>query len=99
MAYNDTSLTSTTTTGGAPGPTQTGIVAGCEEWYVVKANDTCTGITKQYSISQAQFYAWNPAIGGIIFNLARREPKETRLIHDILIQRIALTSKLMMPIV
>ncbi|OQE13794.1 hypothetical protein PENFLA_c043G06933 [Penicillium flavigenum] len=63
VAYNDTSLTSTTTTGGAPGPTQTGIVAGCEEWYVVKANDTCPGIAKQYSISQAQFYAWNPAIG------------------------------------
>lgn len=88
-----------TTNGGAPGPTQTGIFPGCEEWYIVKANDTCTSITKQYSISQAQFYAWNLAIGGIIYNLARKEPKETRLIYDILIQRIALTSKLMMPIV
>ncbi|KAJ5677917.1 uncharacterized protein N7477_003550 [Penicillium maclennaniae] len=64
VAYNQTSsVTSTTATGGAPGPTQTGIVSGCEEWYVVKANDTCPGIAKEYSISQAQFYAWNPAIG------------------------------------
>ncbi|KAJ5640366.1 uncharacterized protein N7484_008228 [Penicillium longicatenatum] len=49
VAYNQTSsVTSTTTTG---------------EWYIAMANDTCLGITKEYSISQAQFYAWNPAIG------------------------------------
>ncbi|CAI7618980.1 unnamed protein product [Penicillium viridicatum] len=69
VVYNDASLTPTTTTGGAPGPTQTGIVAGCEEWHVVKANDTCPGIAKQYSISQAQFYAWNPAIGADCIDL------------------------------
>ena len=61
MYYGENSTT--TTTGGAPGPTQTGIVAGCTEWYVAQTNDECGWIAGNYSISLAQFYAWNPAVG------------------------------------
>jgi hypothetical protein len=53
----------TTASGGPPGPTQTGIVAGCTEWYVSQTNDEYGWIAGNYSISLAQFYAWNPAMG------------------------------------
>ena len=52
-----------TSTGGFPGPTQTGIVAGCTEWYLAQAGDECSLIAGNYSISLAEFYAWNPAVG------------------------------------
>lgn len=98
MAYNQTSGVTSTTTGGAPGPTQTGIVSGCEEWYVVKANDTCPGIAKEYSISQAQFYAWNPAVGGMSYDYTGAATEENTL-SNMPIQMIARILKLMMPIV
>ena len=59
--YGETSTA--TITGGPPGPTQTGIVSGCTEWYLAQAGDECGYIAGNYSISLAQFYAWNPAVG------------------------------------
>lgn len=57
MTTNTTTSTSTT---GAPGPTQTGIVANCQAWY---ANDTCAAIASANGITVSQFEAWNPAVG------------------------------------
>ena len=56
---------------------------------MVKANDTCADIAKEYSISQAQFYAWNPAVGGTLY-------KSTTLISN---TRSLLTTPAMQPIV
>ena len=54
------SPTSTTTTA-SMGPTQTGIVAGCQEFYTVQSGDGCGSIETKFSITFAQFYAWNPS--------------------------------------
>ncbi|KAH8889139.1 hypothetical protein GQ53DRAFT_825896 [Thozetella sp. PMI_491] len=59
-----TTAPSTTTNGGPPGPTQTGIAPNCDAWYVVVAGDTCDGIVSKYgNLTLAQFYSWNPAVG------------------------------------
>ncbi|KAK3379624.1 hypothetical protein B0T24DRAFT_675386 [Lasiosphaeria ovina] len=62
---NSTSAANTTTTpGGPPGPTQTGVAANCDAWYVVQANDNCQAIVAKFgNFTLAQFYSWNPAVG------------------------------------
>jgi hypothetical protein len=65
----------TTTTGGGPGstptPTQTGMVSGCTDFYMVKDGDGCWAIADGAGISLDEFYAWNLAIGndcsGLLF--------------------------------
>jgi len=51
----------TTTKSGTPGPTQTGIVASCTNYYTVQSGDSCAAIEAQFAITFEQFYAWNPA--------------------------------------
>jgi len=51
----------TTSAGASMGPTQTGIVAGCSEYYTVQSGDSCASIDAAYGITFEQFYAWNPA--------------------------------------
>lgn len=65
----DTASTTTTTSTDSgtvtpPAPTQSGIVANCQEYYVVRADDTCATIATAYGITVSQFEAWNPAVGG-----------------------------------
>lgn len=57
--------TSTTTGNGisTPTPTQAGMVANCNRFHKVTANDQCGTIATRYSISLANFYSWNPAVG------------------------------------
>ena len=43
------------------GPTASGEVAGCKQYYTVQSGDSCTNIETIYGISFAQFYAWNPS--------------------------------------
>ena len=43
------------------GPTASGEVAGCKQYYTVQSGDSCTNIETTYGISFAQFYAWNPS--------------------------------------
>lgn len=43
------------------GPTQTGVVAGCQKFYTVQSGDSCYNIEQTYAISFAQFYQWNPS--------------------------------------
>jgi LysM repeat protein len=46
-----------------PAPTQSGTAANCNKYYTVQSGDSCSGIETQYSITFAQLYQWNPAIG------------------------------------
>ncbi|KAJ5460914.1 uncharacterized protein N7458_002466 [Penicillium daleae] len=55
-AVGDTASTTTTTSTDSgtvtpPAPTQSGIVANCQEYYVVKADDTCATIASAYGIT------------------------------------------------
>ncbi|KAI4600099.1 hypothetical protein KJ359_001201 [Pestalotiopsis sp. 9143b] len=58
-----------TVTSGPPGPTQTGIAADCNKWYVAQDNDGCYDIAADNGITLDQFYAWNPAVGSNCENL------------------------------
>ncbi|KAK3375533.1 LysM domain-containing protein [Lasiosphaeria ovina] len=59
-----TTTTPTTTTPAAPlQPTQSGLAANCDTFYLVKTGDTCDAIARKYSISLSDFYNWNPAVG------------------------------------
>ncbi|KAI1281721.1 carbohydrate-binding module family 50 protein [Xylaria sp. FL0933] len=63
-----TASTTTTTTLGngitTPTPYQAGMVSDCNDFYFVKSGDTCDNIAADEGISSADFYAWNPAVGG-----------------------------------
>jgi hypothetical protein len=34
-----------------------------DAWYEAVSGDTCDGIVAKFSITLAEFYAWNPAVG------------------------------------
>ncbi|KAF2994019.1 hypothetical protein E8E14_001179 [Neopestalotiopsis sp. 37M] len=59
-----TAVSSTTTASfvTAPGPTQTGIPANCNAYYVAQTNDDCGTVEAAFGISDADFHAWNPAV-------------------------------------
>ncbi|KAM0324885.1 hypothetical protein ACHAQA_007851 [Verticillium albo-atrum] len=45
-------------------PTQTGVVSGCTQFWLVSASDTCASIIKDSGVANATvFYSWNPAVG------------------------------------
>jgi hypothetical protein len=44
-----------------PAPTQTGVVKGCQQFYVVQSGDICDAVTKKFGITFAQFLSWNPS--------------------------------------
>lgn len=46
-----------------PTPTQTGMTDKCTEFHMVKEGETCEQIANDSSISRADFFAWNPAVG------------------------------------
>ncbi|KAE8306954.1 hypothetical protein BDV41DRAFT_585071 [Aspergillus transmontanensis] len=59
------STVTTTATGTevtTPTPTQSGITRSCNAFYYVQPDDGCWQIAETYSIDQADFYKWNPAI-------------------------------------
>ncbi|KAH6655548.1 hypothetical protein BKA67DRAFT_657480 [Truncatella angustata] len=64
-----TSTGTVTSTSGPPGPTQTGITADCNKWYVAQAGDGCYDIAADNGITLDQFYSWNPAVGSNCENL------------------------------
>lgn len=61
-ASTSTSVTPTTSRG-PTGPTQSGIAPNCNQWYTVVSGDSCAKVESTYSITFAQLYQWNPAIG------------------------------------
>ncbi|KAB5578705.1 hypothetical protein GE09DRAFT_1090733 [Coniochaeta sp. 2T2.1] len=59
----------TTTSSVSMGPTQTGIVPGCQQFYTVQSGDGCAVIQSKFAITFADFYKWNPSIGSNCENL------------------------------
>ncbi|CAG8010468.1 unnamed protein product [Penicillium nalgiovense] len=45
-----------------PYPVQTGMVATCDAFYKVIADDSCVDIANANGVPVASFYAWNPAV-------------------------------------
>lgn len=45
-----------------PAATQSGIVAGCTEWYIAQSGDYCYLVADMYGISVNTFMDWNPAV-------------------------------------
>ncbi|KAB8255517.1 hypothetical protein BDV32DRAFT_161883 [Aspergillus pseudonomiae] len=45
-----------------PAPTQSGIPANCDAYYVAQAGDDCDTVASKFQITKAQFHEWNPAI-------------------------------------
>lgn len=61
-----TAAPSATTSGSGtsvPSPVQTGITSGCNEYYLVKKDDSCYNIEQDRNITKADFNKWNPAVG------------------------------------
>ncbi|KAJ5436947.1 hypothetical protein N7445_007832 [Penicillium cf. griseofulvum] len=58
-----TTTIATTTTTTSVVPTQTGIVSNCDKYHTIVAGDSCANIESLYSITFAELYEWNPAIG------------------------------------
>jgi LysM repeat protein len=57
-----TSAASTSATGGAPSPTQSGLAANCNKYHLVASGDSCQALESANGISAAEFSAWNPSI-------------------------------------
>ncbi|GAB1211881.1 hypothetical protein ATERTT37_001005 [Aspergillus terreus] len=58
------STPTTTTTPTGPAPTQTGIIATCNNFYQAVSGDTCDKIVAKHgTFSLSQFLSWNPAVG------------------------------------
>jgi len=46
-----------------PTPIQTGMVTNCDTFHKVISGDQCDAVAKKASITLANFYKWNPAVG------------------------------------
>ncbi|KAL7622002.1 hypothetical protein AAE478_007503 [Parahypoxylon ruwenzoriense] len=55
------SSSSSPTSSEPPAPTQTGVVPGCREFYVVQEGDYCYLITEKFGIGLDEFVSWNPS--------------------------------------
>ncbi|RMX79389.1 hypothetical protein D0869_08345 [Hortaea werneckii] len=53
----------------AMGPTQSGMAAGCHQFYTVQSGDSCAAVEEKFDITFAQLYKWNPSIGEDCANL------------------------------
>jgi LysM repeat protein len=63
-AHSSTSqVSSTGTSVTAPGPTQSGIVASCNQYLMANDGGTCTAFASRAGISLPQLYAWNSVLG------------------------------------
>lgn len=58
-----TTVTTTSAPGSTPTPTQAGMTAGCQSFYLVQSGDGCYNIATSHGIPLDQFYAYNPAVG------------------------------------
>lgn len=47
----------------APSPTQSGIVANCNKYYLAKSGDGCYSFAQENAITTNQLYAWNTQLG------------------------------------
>ncbi|KAK1053582.1 hypothetical protein LTR74_016263 [Friedmanniomyces endolithicus] len=51
-----------TGTAAPPAPTQSGVIAGCTEWYTAVVGDYCSSVAARYGLNVDTFMAWNPAV-------------------------------------
>lgn len=56
-----TTTTASATTTTSAGPTQTGVVSGCQEGFTVESGDDCSSIEAEFGVTLAELYAWNPS--------------------------------------
>jgi hypothetical protein len=68
-SQTSTAVTTTSTYVAAPTQTVTGTTSECYEWYVVQSGDGCDTLLGAYSITLAQFQAWNTYIDDACDNL------------------------------
>ncbi|KAH9224072.1 hypothetical protein DL95DRAFT_453044 [Leptodontidium sp. 2 PMI_412] len=66
-----TTSSSSTSTTFTMGPIPTDTISGWQEFYTVQPNDGCQTIFDKFSITQSQFYSWNPSANVQTFGLAR----------------------------
>ncbi|KAI0439546.1 hypothetical protein F4803DRAFT_553997 [Xylaria telfairii] len=52
-----------------PVPVKTGLISNCNACYKVVSGDTCAPIVAKFTISLAEFLAWNPDINSACTNL------------------------------
>lgn len=57
------SVTAKSSTSGAPGPTQTGIVSTCNKYLMANPGGTCMAFASRAGISLQQLYTWNSVLG------------------------------------
>lgn len=63
LVTSNLSSTSSTSSSSAPNqPQQTGTVANCDRFYLVKTGDSCDEIESQFDITASELLAWNPSI-------------------------------------
>lgn len=74
IGINTSATATTSTTVAAPTPTDT--VAGCQEFYTIVSGDDCSTIETKFSITLAEFYAWNPSSKSI--SLAKLPPRRKK---------------------
>ena len=53
--------TASVTTMTSTGPTQMGVVAGCQDFFTVESGDDCSTIETEFGVTLAELYAWNPS--------------------------------------
>lgn len=46
-----------------PSPVQTGVVSDCTDFYESVEGDGCVSVADANDITEAEFIAWNPAVG------------------------------------
>jgi hypothetical protein len=51
-----------------PAAVQTGMVLDCTQFYFSVGGDNCVSVAGGYGLSEAQFIAWNPAVGSTCTN-------------------------------
>ncbi|PYH34135.1 uncharacterized protein BO87DRAFT_435923 [Aspergillus neoniger CBS 115656] len=63
-----TTATTTTKTAESAAPTQTGVITGCQEFFIVKYGDDCSTMEAEFGVTLEELYEWNP-IGPTCTNL------------------------------
>ncbi|RAH57731.1 LysM domain protein [Aspergillus piperis CBS 112811] len=64
-----TATTTSTKTTESAAPTQTGVITGCQEFFIVKYGDDCSTMEAEFGVTLEELYEWNPSIGPTCTNL------------------------------
>lgn len=56
-----TTMTASETTTTSAAPTQTGVIAGCQEFFTVESGDNCSTMEAEFRVTLTELYEWNPS--------------------------------------